>query len=289
HLLSVATEHRAVLDPLESLSKQNYSVDILSVNELGELDLEELEKKIQKSTKIVSIMLANNEIGTIHPIEKISKICKQKSVLLHCDATQALGRIKIDVNTLGVDLLSISAHKCYGPKGVGALFVRPRVVLAPQIEGGGHERDLRSGTLNTLGISGFGVAAELADTLQATDAEQLNRLSARLMKQLEDELGEIILNGSSTKRLPGSINISIPSISNERLLAKIQTKLAFSLASACQSAKKEPSHVLSALGIEKSRISSSIRLSIGRYSTENEIDRAANILTKAVKQLRQKT
>ena len=277
HLISVATEHRSILDPLYSLGQDSCDLSILEVNELGQIDLNRLEESISNKSRLLSVMLANNEIGTIHPVSKIAEICKRKNVLLHCDATQGLGRLPIDVDKLGVDLLSISAHKCYGPKGIGALYVRPGVVLKPLIEGGGHEGGLRSGTLNTLGIIAFGVAAQLAHESQEQDALRMQELSSLLFKELQRQLPEVVLNGPQ-ERLPGSLNVSLMGVSNERLLAKLQTKLAFSLASACQSAKKDPSHVLAALGLPKTRVSSAIRLSLGRPSTRQDVVSAAEIL-----------
>lgn len=286
HLISAPTEHRAILDPLTALQAQGTRASLLSVDNEGHIDLSELEHLLEKGATLVTLMLANNEIGTIHPIVEVAKHCAQYGALLHCDATQGLGRLRLDVQELGVDMLSLSAHKCYGPKGVGALYVKRGTPISEILHGGGHEAELRSGTLNTLGIVAFGCAARLAANQQTEDSQRIQTLTGTLAQLLEDSLGEIHYNGSSSETLPGLLALSIPGVQNTRLLSKLQTKVAFSLSSACQSASKTPSHVLSALGLKRSRVDSAIRLSLGRYTTAEELDEAHTHICKAVLALR---
>ena len=255
----------------------------------GRINLDELRAAITDKTILITIMTANNEIGVIQPIAEIGAIAKEKGILFHTDAVQAVGKIPFDVNALKVDLVSISAHKMYGPKGVGALYVRrrnPRVLLAEQISGGGHERGMRSGTLNVTGIVGFGKAAELCRQDMAKDTERLRALRDRLNQKLHENLDEIYINGSTEHRLPHNLNISFAYVEGESLLMGIND-VAVSSGSACTSASLEPSYVLKALGAGDDLAHSSIRFGLGRWSTEEEVDYVADKLTNVVTRLRE--
>ena len=298
HLVTVVTEHKAVLDPIERLSRRGCEVTYLSVEQApsdraGCLRPEQVAEAIREDTALVSVMLANNEIGVIHPLSEIAAICKQRGVLLHCDATQAVGKLPLDVESLGVDLMSFSAHKIYGPKGVGALYVRrsqPHVRLECQIAGGGHEGGLRSGTLNVPGIVGFARAIELCRAEQPAEAQRQRRLRQRLFDGLTQRLDGVSLNGPSLDkpelRLAGNLNVSFAFVDGEALLMSIKN-LAVSSGSACTSANPEPSHVLRALGIGEDTTRSSLRFGLGRFTTAEEIELAIDRVCEAVQRLRQ--
>lgn len=274
HVVTCVTEHKAVLDSCKRLERDGKRVTYLPVGSDGRVSPDEVAKAIEPRTVLVSIMAANNEIGVLHPIEEIGPICRGKGVLFHTDAVQAIGKVPFDVNAVHADLASISAHKFYGPKGVGALYVRrskPRVRLGPIIDGGGHERGMRSGTLNVPGIVGFGKAAEIARAEMAEESARLLRLRERLREGLAARVPETYVNGSLTHRLPGNLNASFAYVEGESLLMGLKN-VAVSSGSACTSASLEPSYVLRALGIGEELAHSSIRFGLGRFNTEEEVD-----------------
>lgn len=287
HLITQATEHHAVLDSCKALQRRGFDVTVLPVDAYGQVDPAAVSDAMREDTLLVSIMAANNEIGTIQPLDEIGAICRERSVLFHCDAAQAVGKLSIDVRALGIHLLSISAHKLYGPKGVGALYVRgrPRVPLVAEIDGGGHERGMRSGTLNVPGIVGLGTACELARAEMAAEGVRLGALRDRLKTRLFDALDDIHLNGHPEKRLDGNLNVSFEGVDGESLMVGL-SEIALSSGSACTSASLEPSYVLRALGAPSRLAESSIRFGIGRFNTQAEIDRAAGLVIEEVGRLR---
>ncbi len=288
HLISAPTEHKAVLDPMKRLEQEGCEVTLLPVDKHGSIRLEELAQAIRPDTVLVSLMAENNEIGTLHPLAAIGRLCKERGVLFHTDATQGVGKIPLDVEAMGIDLLSLSGHKIYGPKGIGALHVRrrnPRVRLSPQLDGGGHERGMRSGTLNVPGIVGLGCACSLARTELAGETARLTALRERLWSQLRAGLDEIHLNGHPTDRLPGNLNVSFAYVEGEGLMMGM-SELAVSSGSACTSASLEPSYVLKAIGVGDDLAHTSIRFGIGRFTTVEEVDFAAQRVVAAVKRLR---
>ena len=297
HLISVQTEHRAVLDPLERLGRRGCDVTYLAVERAGNsragwLDPQKVESALRDDTLLVSVMLANNEIGVIQPLGEIAAICRRRGVLVHCDATQAVGKIPVDVKSLGLDLMSFSAHKIYGPKGVGALWVRrssPQVRLEPQIAGGGHEGGFRSGTLNVPGIVGFARALELCVDEMPTEPARLTAMRNRLYEGLYREADGVTLNGPALDtpgwRLHGNLNVSFAYVDGEALLMNIKN-LAVSSGSACTSANPEPSHVLRALGLSDEATRSSLRFGLGRFNTAEEIEFAIEAVSQVVRRLR---
>jgi cysteine desulfurase len=289
HIITCVTEHKAVIDTCKRLEKDGYRVTYLPVQKNGLISLDDLRAAITDKTILIAIMTANNEIGVIQPIAEIGAIAKAKGILFHTDAVQAVGKIPFNVNELKVDLAAMSAHKMYGPKGVGALYVRrrnPRVLLAPQIDGGGHERGMRSGTLNVPGIVGMGKAAELCKAEMAKDTERLMGLRDRLSDRLHNGLDEIYVNGAIEHRLPHSLNISFAYVEGESLLMGIND-VAVSSGSACTSASLEPSYVLKALGAGDDLAHSSIRFGLGRWTTQDEVDYVADKLITVVTRLRE--
>ena len=289
HVITCSTEHRAVLDTCKSLEKRGIKITYLPVGKDGLVNPDEVRKAITDKTILISIMLANNEIGTIHPIAEIARIAKEKGILLHCDATQGVGKIPVDVETLKVDLMSFTAHKIYGPKGIGALYVRkkgPRVRLVPQIDGGGHERGMRSGTLPVPLVVGFGKACELCEQEMPTESKRISALRDRLQAQIMGSLDECYLNGHPTQRLPHNLNISFAYVEGEALLMGVK-EIALSSGSACTSATLEPSYVLRALGVGSDLAHSSIRFGLGRFTTAEEVDYTAKRMVEAVKRLRE--
>jgi cysteine desulfurase len=287
HIVTCATEHRAVLDSCKALERRGFAVTYLPVERDGRLNLDRLRAAITDQTILISLMSANNEIGTIHPLQEIGRIAKEKNVVFHSDAAQAVGKIPIDVEDMGVDLLSISAHKMYGPKGVGALYVRAKgrkINLNPIIDGGGHERGLRSGTLNVPAIVGFGTACALARSEMREEAERLTGLRERLKAGLLRRLDEVHVNGEAA-RLPGNMNLSFAYIEGESLMMALKD-IALSTGSACTTASLEPSHVLRALGLDENLIHASIRFGIGRFNTEEEIDYTIGRIADEVARLR---
>ncbi|HEX7227524.1 MAG TPA: IscS subfamily cysteine desulfurase [Candidatus Binatia bacterium] len=289
HIITCAIEHKAVLDSCKSLERKGYRVTYLSVRANGLIDLDELRNALTDKTILISIMAANNEIGTIEPVREIGQIAKEKGILFHTDATQAVGKISINVEDMGIDLLSLTAHKIYGPKGVGALYVRssePRVKLSPLIEGGGQERGIRSGTLNVPGIVGLGKACEIAQKDMMADGERLTGLGQRLKAQIVGQLDEVSVNGDPLQRLPGNLHLSFAYIEGESLLMALKD-IAVSTGSACTSASLEPSHVLRAIGLEEHLAHSSIRFGLGRFTTEEEVDYTARRVVEEVRRLRE--
>jgi cysteine desulfurase len=289
HIITVTTEHKAVIDSCHALEAKGWTVTYLGVDTDGRIRLEELEAAIREDTVLVSVMFGNNEVGVIQPIAEIGAICKARGVVFHCDAVQGLGRVPFDVTEMNVDLVSISAHKMYGPKGIGALYVRrgrPRLRLSPQIDGGGHERGMRSGTLAVHQIVGLGKAAELAKAdLTNGGIERVRALRDRLWTGLQAQLDELVLNGSWEHRLPNNLNVSFAYVEGEAMMMGIKD-IACSSGSACTSASLEPSYVLRALGVEEELAHTSIRFGIGRFTTEEEIDFAIELIVEKVNWLR---
>ena len=289
HIITCVTEHKAVIDTCKKLEKQGGRVTYLPVQKDGRIDLDDLRAAITDKTILITIMAANNEIGVMQPIAEIGAIAKEKGILFHTDAVQAVGKVPFNVTDAKVDLVSMSGHKIYGPKGVGALYVRrrnPRVLLAEQISGGGHERGMRSGTLNVPGIVGLGTAAALAQAEMATESERLRMLRDRLSQKLHANLDELYINGSMDYRLPHNLNVSFAYVEGESLLMGIND-VAVSSGSACTSASLEPSYVLKALGAGDDLAHSSIRFGLGRWTTDEEIDYVVEKLTTVVRRLRE--
>jgi cysteine desulfurase len=289
HIITCVTEHKAILDTCKRLEQEGYRVTYLPVQQDGRIDLEDLKRAIDDKTILVSIMFANNEIGVLQPVEEIGKICRERGVLFHSDATQAVGKVPVDVNKQNIDIMSISAHKMYGPKGVGALYVRrrnPRVQLTAILDGGGHERGMRSGTLNVPGIVGLGAACDIALKDMPKESCHLAGLRNRLRDKIMAGLDEVYINGSQEHRLPGNLNISFAYVEGESLLMGIND-IAVSSGSACTSATLEPSYVLKALGAGDDLAHSSIRFGLGRFNTEAEVDYVAAKVVQVVKKLRE--
>jgi cysteine desulfurase len=289
HIITAVTEHKAVLDTCKRLEKYGYRVTYLPVQKDGLIDLDELKRAMDDKTILVSIMWANNEIGVLQPVADIGRLCRERGVIFHTDATQAVGKIPVDVNKSNVDVMSISAHKMYGPKGVGALYVRrknPRVQISAIIDGGGHERGMRSGTLNVPGIVGLGKACAVASEEMAKESCYLAGLRNRLRDRIMGRLDEVYVNGSMEHRLPGNLNISFAYVEGESLLMGIND-IAVSSGSACTSATLEPSYVLKALGTGDDLAHSSIRFGLGRFNTEAEVDYVADRVVETVTRLRE--
>ncbi|OGA12679.1 MAG: IscS subfamily cysteine desulfurase [Betaproteobacteria bacterium RIFCSPHIGHO2_12_FULL_69_13] len=287
HIVTQKTEHKAVLDTCRELERQGFEVTYLEVETNGLVSLENFKTALRPDTILASIMMVNNEIGVIQPVWEIAEICRAKGIIYHCDAVQGAGRVEIDLQKFKADLLTVTAHKLYGPKGIGALYVRrkPRVRIEPQIHGGGHERGFRSGTLATHQIVGFGEAARLAKLEMATDNERVRALRDRLWNRLQD-VEEIYLNGDRERRIPHNLNVSFNFVEGESLIMAVKD-IAVSSGSACTSASLEPSYVLRALGRNDELAHSSIRITLGRFTTEEEIDYAAALIKKKVAKLRE--
>ncbi|WP_028357004.1 IscS subfamily cysteine desulfurase [Brackiella oedipodis] len=287
HLITVKTEHKAVLDTMRDLERQGYEVTYLDVKEDGLLDLKVLEDAIREDTTLVSVMAVNNEIGVIQDLDAIGELCRSKGVIFHCDAAQATGKMKLDVKNTKIDLMSMSAHKTYGPKGIGALYIRrkPRVRVLAQIHGGGHERGFRSGTLATHQIVGMGEAYRLAKLEMDSENQRIGALRDRLLKGLQ-EIEEVYVNGSMEHRVPHNLNISFNYIEGESLMMAVKD-LAVSSGSACTSASLEPSYVLRALGRNDELAHSSIRFTLGRFTTQEEVDFTVNLIKSQVGKLRE--
>jgi cysteine desulfurase len=294
HVVVTAIEHAAVLEPCRTLEGEGIEITRVGVSADGLVSVADVAAALRPDTALVSVMTANNEIGTIEPIAEIGSLCRERNVLFHTDAVQAVGRIPVDVADGRVDLMSLSAHKMYGPKGVGALYVRrgrrPRIRLQAQAEGGGQERGLRSGTLNVPGIVGFGVAARLAqDALASGEAERIGLLRDRLLAGLVTRIDGVTLNGSMEKRLPGNAHVSIARAEAETLIVSLGGRIALSAGAACSEAEGKGSHVLRALGMTDDRVYTSLRFGIGRYNTEAEVDAVVEALAEAVKAARDRS
>jgi cysteine desulfurase len=289
HIITAVTEHKAVLDTCKYLERRGAQVTYLPVGPDGLVNLDELRRALTDKTILVSIMFANNEIGVLQPVAEIGKICKERGALFHCDAVQAAGKVSMNVEEMGMDLVSLSAHKMYGPKGVGALWVRrkaPRVRVAPVIHGGGHERGMRSGTLNVPSIVGFGRAAEIARVEMAEEAARVLELREHMRRRLFTETRDVYLNGSLEHRLPGNLNFSAAYVEGESLLMALKD-IALSSGSACTSASLEPSYVLRALGVGDELAHSSLRIGIGRFNTRDEVDYFCDLFRDQVARLRE--
>jgi cysteine desulfurase len=289
HIITTVTEHKAVLDTCKRLEKQGFEVTYLGVAKDGLVDPDDVKKAITDRTILVSVMLANNEIGTVQPLEAIGKITRERGVLLHTDAVQGIGKVEFDVQKMNVDLASITAHKIYGPKGIGALYVRrskPRVRLVAQMDGGGHERGMRSGTLAVPLIVGLGKACDIMLHEGKAEAVRLNALRERLRERIMAKLDEVYINGSMEHRLPGNINLSFNFVEGEGLMMAIKD-VAVSSGSACTSSSLEPSYVLRALGVGDELAHSSIRFGLGRFNTEEEVDYVADLMIAKVTRLRE--
>jgi cysteine desulfurase len=288
HIVTTKIEHKAVLDTCKRLEKEGFEVTYLDVDKYGMVDPADVARSITDKTILVSVMLANNEIGTVQPLAEIGKITRARGVLLHSDAVQGIGKVPFDVNAMGVDLASITAHKLYGPKGIGALYVRrskPRVRLTSQMDGGGHERGVRSGTLNVPGIVGFAKAAEILRLEGVAESARIFAQRERLRTLITSRVEEVHLNGHPTERLPGNLNLSFAFVEGEALLMAIKD-VAVSSGSACTSASLEPSYVLRALGASEELAHSSIRFGLGRFTTDEEVDFVADLVSSKVEKLR---
>lgn len=289
HIITQITEHKAVLDPCKRLEREGFKVTYLNVDEFGRIDLDELAAAMTDKTILVSIMAINNEIGTMQPIAEIGKLCKSKGIIFHTDATQAVGKVPMNVSAMGIDLLSLSGHKIYGPKGVGALYVRkkdPRVRLEAQMDGGGHERGMRSGTLAVQNIVGLAMACDISRREMSEESKRLLELREKLHRGIANKLEDVHLNGHPTERQPGNLNLSFAYVEGEGLMMGFK-EICVSSGSACTSASLEPSYVLKALGVGDELAHSSIRFGLGRFTTAEEVDYTANAVVKAVTKLRE--
>jgi cysteine desulfurase len=289
HLITTAIEHKAVILPCKQLEREGMTVTYLRVDRTGKVSAQAVREAITKRTVLVSVMLANNEVGTLQPVQEIGRLCKERGILFHTDAVQALGKISVDVEDLGVDLLSVSAHKMYGPKGVGALYVRsrkPSVVLEPLVYGGGQEGGIRSGTVAVPGVVGLGVASELAKKNLPTEPSRLRALRERLLELLSSKFPGAVTHGHPTETLPGLLNIGFPSTDGDAFMHCLRG-IAVSQGSSCSAGSFEPSHVLRAIGVSDELARASLRMGVGRFTTQEEIDRAAELFVEAAKRLAQ--
>ncbi len=287
HIITLETEHKAVLDVCDYLKREGFRITKIPVQKDGLLDLNKFEDSIQEDTILASVMHANNEIGVIQPIAKIGQICKKNNIILHVDAAQSVGKIPVDVDRMGIGLLSISSHKIYGPKGVGALYMQwtdPRVQLKPIMYGGGHERGIRSGTLPVANIVGFGKACEISQYVMIEENKKITALRDKLMKMILDNTPKAIINGNLENRLPGNLNMGFPKTNNEAIIAAVP-EIAISSGAACTTSTMGASHVLLALGLSKDDAYSSLRFGIGRFNTEKEIKTAANLINRCIQKL----
>ena len=287
HIITSQIEHKCVLATAQRLERKGFSVTYLPVDETGKVRIDDVKKAIRPDTILISVMMANNETGTIQPVGEIGEIARANNVLFHTDAAQAVGKIPIDVNAMKIDMLSLSAHKFYGPKGMGAVYVRrrdPRVEIEPLIYGGGQENGFRSGTLNVPGIAGMGKAAEICQEKMASEVARLSYLRDKLLSGLQSQLGKVFLNGHPTDRLPGSLNVSFPFVESDSLVANLKN-IAISSTSACMSAAAIPSYVLAAMGIENDRIHGSVRFGLGRFTTDEEIVYTIDTVSQCVRSL----
>jgi len=288
HIITCVTEHPAVLDPCKKLEQQGFEITYLPVDQYGLINPDDIRAAIKPETILISIMTANNEIGVLAPLKEVGHIAQEHEVFFHTDATQAIGYVPIDVDEMNIDMLSLSSHKVYGPKGVGALYVRkvnPRVKISEQMNGGGHERGMRSGTLNVAGIVGFGEAVKLAKQLMPKESDRLKELRDALFEGLKNEIEEIEQNGHPEKRLPNNLNIYIPGVEAQSLIVQLKDEVAISTGSACSTAKVEPSHVIEALQLGNERGYNSLRIGLGRSNTKNEIQIISKIISNRIHKL----
>jgi cysteine desulfurase len=289
HIVTIQTEHKSVLDVCKKLEKQGYEVTYLPVDEYGSIDLDLLRESLKPTTILVSVMIANNEIGTIQPVREIGKICREQGIFFHTDATQAVGKIPVNVQEMFIDLMSFSGHKIYGPKGIGALYIRsknPKVKIAMQMDGGGHERGMRSGTLNVPGIVGLAKALELCIQSMDQESKRLSSFRDKLFSAFSSQLDQVYLNGPSVNRLPNNLNVSFAHVEDNALMMSLKD-VAVSTGSACSTADPEPSHVLKALHLPQERLHSAIRFGLGRFTTEAEVDYVIGRVVESVKKLRE--
>ena len=289
HIITCVTEHKAVLDTCKYLEGNGWQITYLPVDSQGIVDPDEVRRALTSKTILISIMFANNEIGVLAPISEIGNIARENEVLFHTDATQAIGHVPVDVETMNIDLLSMSAHKIYGPKGIGALFVRklrPRVKLAEQIHGGGHERKMRSGTLNVPGIVGFGMALEIAEQEMESEGKRLRELRDKLWNSLKTQIKDLELNGHPTQRLPHNLSFAIPGIDSRSIIVQLKKDVSISTGSACTTSEVEPSHVILALGYGEDRAFNSVRFGLGRSNYDTDLDFVLDIFTNAVSRIR---
>lgn len=289
HLVTTAAEHKAILDPAQKLSREGFTVTVLPVDRCGRVDPNDVRAAINEDTVLVSLIHGNNEVGTLNPIEEVGAICRKAGVLFHTDATQTTGKVAIDLFNTDIDLLSLSAHKMYGPKGIGALYVRtgtPRIKLEPLLEGGGHERRMRSGTLPVQQIVALGEACRLCGESFSDEVDRIVRLRHQLRMGLSNSISDIQFNGHDIERLPGNLHVSIPGVNSDALMMSLRSRLAISSGSACTTHAPEPSHVLLAMGIDRPLISSSLRFGIGRFNTADEIEEAIELVAAAANRLR---
>ena len=287
HIITVKTEHKAVMDVCQHLSKDGFDITYLPVDKDGILDLNKFEDAIRDDTILASVMHVNNEIGVIQPIKELGAICKNKGIIFHVDAAQSMGKLSINVDDMGIDLLSISAHKLYGPKGVGALYVRrknPRVQLQPIMFGGGHERGIRSGTLPVPNIVGLGKACDIAADVMIEENLRISQLRDALLQGIRAENPNASINGSMEHRIAGNLNMSFPGANNEAIIAAVPD-IAISSGSACTTSTMEPSHVLLALGMSKNEVYSSLRFGIGRFNTEKDVETATKVINRCMQKL----
>jgi cysteine desulfurase len=288
-LIITTAEHKAVLDPAQQLEREGYRICMLPVDSHGCVSAENVANEIDDSTKLVSIMHGNNEVGSINPLMEIAELCKKRQVLFHSDATQTAGKIELDLRKIPIDLMSLSAHKMYGPKGIGALFVRqklPRINLEPLVFGGGHERKLRSGTLPVHQIVGLGKSCSVCADQMKSEICRITSMRDYLRQELANRIPEIRFNGHSTNRLPGNLHVSIPGANSEAVMMTLRYQLAISSGSACTTSSPEPSHVLKAIGLEDDCLSTSLRFGIGRFNTDEEIATAAKLVAEAAESCR---
>ncbi|HTK83269.1 MAG TPA: IscS subfamily cysteine desulfurase [Bacteroidota bacterium] len=289
HIITVQTEHKSVLDTCKRLEKYGYEVTFLPVDESGMIDLHQFEAAFTQKTILVSVMAANNEIGVLQPLREVGEICRKHAVAFHTDATQAVGKIPLDVESMHIDLLSLSGHKIYGPKGIGALYIRsenPKITLAPQLDGGGQERGLRSGTLNVPGIAGLAKALDIATKELQTEPARLRTWRDKMLREFTGQLGDVVLNGHATDRLPNNLNVSFLHVEDNALMMSMKD-IAVSTGSACSTADPQPSYVLKALKLPQERLHSAIRFGLGRFTTEEEVEYTISRVIESVKKLRQ--
>lgn len=289
HIITVATEHKSVLDSCKRLGQSGYEIEFLPTDEFGVVESDALKRALKPSTILVSVMIANNEVGTVQDIAAIGTICRERGVLFHTDASQAVGKIPVDVRTMNVDLLSFTGHKVYGPKGIGALYVRqstPRIKLLPQMDGGGHEGGMRSGTLNVPAIVGFGKALGIARSQMAAESKRLAAQRDRMWKGFTEQLDEVYLNGHPVHRLPNNLNVSFGHVDDSALMMNMK-EIAVSTGSACSTGNPEPSHVLRALKLPADRLHSSLRFGLGRFTTDEEVEFTIQHVVESVKRLRE--